>query len=165
MAILLRAFTGHVDQVSRVNLENNKFYQSIKFDFDRTAERAATFEKMALFGLAGAIGLVILGASYSAGGSDSVGKVLSMAAVPVCILSYNCYQASENFRSEVIENPERLMVIAGVDEDSVVTVNRVALRRCLLNKTIFFEPFLDLYIKACMKSTPLESISPKIEEA
>ena len=149
MSFLFRTITGQVDQAFRGRLEGNKFYTQIKFDLDQTAERAAIFEKVALVGLAGVLGLVILGATYSAEGRDHLGKALLLAAVPVCILSYDCYQASENIRSEVLENPEGLMVIENAD--AVIKVNRVALRRCLLNKTIFFEPFLDLYIKACIK--------------
>ena len=149
MSFLFRTITGQVDQAFRVRLEANKFYTQIKFDLDQTAERAAIFEKVALVGLAGVLGLVILGATYSAEGRDHLGKALLLAAVPVCILSYDCYQASENIRGEVLENPEGLMVIENAD--AVIKVNRVALRRCLLNKTIFFEPFLDLYIKACIK--------------
>lgn len=149
MAIIVDAIKSRLNQATRVKLEENKFYTQVKFDLDQTAERAAIFEKFALLGLAGVLGLVVLGASYSAEGREQVGKALSLAAVPVCILSYDCYQASENIRSEVMENPEGLMVIENAD--GPVKINRVALRRCLLNKTIFFEPFLDLYIKACIK--------------
>ena len=154
MSILWNTLTGQTDQAVRLKLGENKSYNKIKFDLDLTAERAAIFEKVALVGLAGVLGLVILGASYSAEGREHLGKALSLAAVPVCILSYDCYQASENIRSEVMENPEKLMVIE--DAEKPVKVNRVALRKCLLNKTIFFEPFLDLYIKACIKSSQIE---------
>jgi hypothetical protein len=154
MSFLFRTITGQVDQAFRGRLEANKFYTQIKFDLDQTAERAAIFEKVALVGLAGVLGLVVFSTTYSAAGREHLGKALSMAAVPLCILSYDCYQASENIRSEVMENPEGLMVIE--DADGPVKINRVALRRCLLNKTLFFEPFLGIYIKACIKSTHLE---------
>ena len=51
------------------------------------------------------------------------------------------YEASENFRSQVREDPEKLMVLAGANEP--ILVNDVAMKKCLLNKTLFFEPFMD----------------------
>ena len=151
MAVLLSAVTGAVDKAVRQELEQNEHYQDAKLDLEEEAQRAATVEKVSIVvGLSAIFGLTIFAFKYFESGRAVLGGVVMAGTVPVSILSYDCYQASENFRSQVYENPTELMVLP--IRNRQVPINQIALRKCLLKGTIGFEPFLEVYKLTCMNN-------------
>lgn len=151
MAVLLSAVTGAVDKAVRQELEQNEHYQDAKLDLEEEAQRAATVEKVSIVvGLSAIFGLTILAVKYFEADRVVMGGAVMAATVPVSILSYDCYQASENFRSQVYENPTELMVLP--IKNRQVPINQIALRKCLLKGTICFEPFLEVYKQTCMNN-------------
>ena len=153
MSTAVNLFTGAIDAAVRQKLEQSEHYQDIKEDLEGDAEYLGTVEKVAaFFGIVG-ITLAFLGIGYCVARRERAGGVMVSGAVPLAILSYSCYQASENFRTQVKEDPVKLMILNTVNEP--IPVNVVALRKCLLNKTLFFEPFMDFYIRRTIISVEL----------
>jgi len=151
MSSVLNLLSGAVEGAFKEGLERNPNYQEAKANLEADAANAGTVEKIAALIGMGSISLTVVAMGYCASGRVDKGKALIFLAVPLATYSYNCYQASENFRTQVDENPAPLMVITGVDDP--VDVNKAALRRCLLNRTVFFEPCLDLYARCCLINT------------
>jgi hypothetical protein len=145
MSVIFNALTGSVDKTLRQNLEKNPHYKAAKADLEENAEFMGTIGKVSAFIGIGSIVLTCLGIGYCAARREGKGEMLLCGAVPLAILSYDFYQASENFRSQVREDPEKLMVLAGANEP--ILVNDVAVKKCLLNKTLFFEPFMDYFFE------------------
>ncbi len=139
------AVTKSVDKALRQNLERNPQYKAAKADLEASAEFMGTIGKVSAFIGIGSIVLVFLGVGYCAARREGKGEALLCGAVPLAIISYDFYQASENYRSQVREDPEKLMILAGANEP--VLVNDVAVKKCLLNKTVFFEPFMDYFFE------------------
>jgi hypothetical protein len=145
MALFTGLLSGAVDTNCRQALENNKHYKKAKADLDEYAEYQSTVGKVAAFIGIGSIVLTFLGIGYCAARRQGTGEILVCAAVPLAIVSYDCYQASENFRSQVREKPEELMALGPANKP--IPLNVVALKKCLLNKTLFFEPLMEYFFE------------------
>ena len=150
MSTAASLFTGALDAAFRQTLEQSQHYQNTKADLEADAEYASTVGKVAAFIGIGGITLAFLGLGYCAARREGAGGAMMCGAVPLAIVSYDCYQASENFRTQVEEDPAKLMVITRTNEP--IPVNLVALRKCLLNKTLFFEPMMGFYIRRTIRS-------------
>ncbi len=162
MSLLVDLFKGNIDAACRQKLEENKHYQDAKADLEEHAELLGTGGKVAAFFGIVSITALFLGVGYCAARREGIGEALVCTAVPLAIISYDCYQSAENFRSQVREEPETLMVLAGANEP--IAVNVVAVKKCLLNKTLFFEPFMDFffenfYIQHDFSNVELETVS------
>lgn len=156
MSVLTDLLKGAVDTSCRQGLEKNKHYKKAKARLEADAEFQGTVGKVAAFIGIGSIVLAFLGVGYCAARREGRGEILVCTAVPLAIISYDCYQASENFRSQVRENPEELMVFG--DANKPILVNDVAVKKCLLNKTLFFEPFMDYFFEGFyVRSVELET--------
>ena len=153
MSMTVNVLTGVLDAAFKQKLEQSRQYKKIKEELEEDAEYVGTVEKVAaFFGIAG-IALAFLGIGYCAARRERTGGVMICGAVPLAILSYSCYQASENFRTQVQEDPVKLMTLTTVDKP--ISVNIVALRKCLLKKTLFFEPCMNFYICRSIRSVEL----------
>jgi hypothetical protein len=152
MSGLLGALRYMVQGVSDIkNIEANKAnVDATKGKLLEDAERALTVQKVSIVtGLAG-VALAGLAVSCFAAGEEKMGTALLCVDTALLISSYNSYTASENFRSQVYESPLELMVITAAGNP--VTINQVALRKCLLNGTLFFEPALGFYAEVVIRS-------------
>lgn len=152
MSGLLGALRSVAQGVSDINnIEANKANVNVtKARLVEDAERALIVQKASIVtGLAGVV-LAGLAVSYFAAGEEKMGMALLCVDAALLISSYNSYTASENFRSQVYENPLELMVITAAGNP--VPVNQVALRKCLLKGTLFFEPALGFYAEVVIRS-------------
>jgi len=156
MAILWKIFTGGVDKAVQEKLEANPSYRAIKKELEADAEQAATVEKVSIvIGLTGIFALTALAVKYFEADRAVMGGAVMAATVPLSIFSYDCYQAAENLRSQVLENHAELILFR--EPDNHMIVNQIALRKCLLKGTVFFEPALGLYCAACVNSLKEEN--------
>lgn len=154
-----------MDKACRQNLEQNKNYQNAKAELEEQAELLGTAGKVSVFFGIVSVAAVFIGIGYCAACREGIGEAMVCTAVPLAIFSYDCYQSSENFRSLVREEPETLMDLSRVDKP--ILLNVVAVKKCLLNKTLFFEPFmdyfyeplLDLCVNHNITSVELETVS------
>jgi hypothetical protein len=151
MSAVFSRLAGAFDATLTRELEKSQHYKNTKANLKADAEYVRTVEKVAAFIGMGGFAFTLIGLGCCASRREDTGGVMICGAVPLAILSYDCYQASENFRTQVDEDPLKLMVVAGVNDP--VVVNFVELRKCLLNKTLFFEPCLSLYASHCLKNT------------
>jgi hypothetical protein len=154
MSTAANLLTGVIDAAVIQRLEESQHYQNTKADLEADAEYIGTVGKVAALIGIGSIALVFLGLGYCAARREGAGGAMICGAVPLAIFSYDCYQASENFRTQVEEDPVRLMAFTTVNEP--IPVNVVALRRCLLNKTLFFEPVMNFYIRRSIRCIDLD---------
>jgi hypothetical protein len=155
MSIIGGIFNGAVDAVFRQKLEQNQPYQNMKAALEADAEYVGTVEKVAACVGIGGVVLTFFGIGFCAARREGTGGVLIYSAVPLTIFSYDWYQASENFRTQMQEDHLKLMVLK-VNEP--ILVNVVALRKCLLKKTLFFEPFMGFYIRSSLRSVNPETL-------
>jgi hypothetical protein len=147
MSALFNVITGAVDQAAKEKLEASPCYRKAKRELEVNAERAATVEKISIVvGLSAIFVMTTLAIRYFEDDRAALGGAVMAATVPLSILSYDCYQASENFRSQVYEDPTKLMVLSVKN----VPINSIELRKCLLKGTICFEPFLEGYKQTYM---------------
>lgn len=130
--------------------DNKENILKTKGRLEEDAARASTMQKVSV--AAGLAGVALAGAVVScfASGEEKLGTSLLCADVALLIFSYNAYKASENFRSQVYENSIELMTLTA--KGNPVPVNQIALRKCLLQGTLFFEPFVGLYARVVIKS-------------
>jgi len=153
---ILNALRGVLQGVQDIkNVGDNKANVVITRDrLVEDAERALTVQKVSV--VTGLAGVAVFGLAVScfAAGEKKMGTTLLCVDAVLLISSYNSYKASENFRSQVYENSLELMVVTAAGNR--VPVNRVALRKCLLNGTLFFEPFLGLYAETVVKSLEIQ---------
>jgi hypothetical protein len=154
MSTVVDVLKGAVDAAFRQNLEQSQHYQNTKAELEADAEYVGTVGKVAAYIGIGSVALAFLGIGFFAARREGTGGAMICGAVPLAIFSYDCYQASENFRTQVEEDPVKLMTLATVNDP--IPVNVVALRKCLLNKTLFFEPFMDFYIRRSIRSVELD---------
>ncbi len=152
MSGILNAIRSVAQGVSDIkNIEANKANVDLtKTRLVEDAERALTAQKVSI--VAGLAGVALAGLAWScfAVGEKKMGTALLCADVALLISSYNTYKASENFRSQLFENSLELMVITAAG--TPVPINQVKLRKCLLDGTLFFEPFVGLYAGVVVKS-------------
>ena len=153
MSTVAGLLTGAIDAAFKQGLERNQNYQNTKAALEEDAEYVSTVGKVAAFIGIGSVALAFLGIGFCAARREGEGGAMICGAVPLAILSYDCYRASENFRTQVEEDPVKLMVLASVKKP--IPVNIAAARKCLLNKTLFFEPCMDFYIRRCIISVEL----------
>lgn len=141
---------GMLETSFRQVLEENEHYKTAKNNLEKDAEYVGTVGKVAsVLGYA-SLTLATLGIGCCATGHEKVGIALICADVPLLILAHNTYRASENFRTQVLKDPTKLMVLNTTDQK--ILLNVVVLRKCLLQETLFFEPFVGLYARTVIKS-------------
>ncbi|HEY5235685.1 MAG TPA: hypothetical protein VIJ14_05870 [Rhabdochlamydiaceae bacterium] len=154
MSTVVDVLKGAVDAAFRNELEKNRYYKSTKQKLEADAVYVGTVEKVAAaVGLASSA-LAVLGIGCCASGHEQAGAALICVDVPLAILAYGCYKASENLRTQVFEDPVKWMVLDPANKK--VLVNVVELRKCLLNGTVFFEPFVGLYGRKFLSSVERE---------
>jgi hypothetical protein len=159
MASFFRAAAGQLDDAVMRNLERNLHYRATKKKLDEDAEFAKRVEKVsAFFGIAGVFVLTAVGMSCWGEGQFRWGAALISCDIPVSLFAYNCYTAAENFRGEVLENPLQLMVLTTPEKE--IPINQIALRKCLLKGTVFFEPFLGMHMRVCIQNNLTPPSSP-----
>lgn len=129
-------------------MKKNKNYQKAKAELEEQAELLGTAGKVSVFFGIVSVAAVFIGIGYCAARREGIGEVMVCTAVPLAIFSYDCYQSAENFRSQVREEPETLMDLSSVDRP--ILLNIVAVKKCLLHKTLFFEPFMDYFYEPLM---------------
>src|SRR5216684_2127520 len=113
MSSFLGALRSVAQGVSDVqNIEANKAnVDATKVKLVEDADRALTSQKVSVAAGLSGIALGCLAVSCFAVGEEKMGTALLCVDAMVLISSYNIYKASENFRSQVFENPLELMVI------------------------------------------------------
>lgn len=145
MAAVVNLLNGFVDSTVKKTLEQNQNYKDAKEDLEEDAANLSTVEKVsAVFAIVGII-LVALGVGNCAGRNERVGGLMIGCGVPLAIFSYNCYQASENFIAQVEEDPAKLMILTKTNQP--ILIDKAAVRKCLLDKTLFFRPVVDRYMQ------------------
>lgn len=158
--VLWKAITGRVDNAVQEQLESSPSYRRVQKELVADGQRAVTVETVSIVaGLTGIFALTALAVKYFEDDRSIMGGACLAGTVPLSLLSYDCYQAAENLRSQLMENHTELIAITKSDksEKPIISVSRVAMRKCLLKGTVFFEPVLGLYCAACIGSLKEES--------
>jgi|GEM_PF-1632644 len=142
--------TGLLDSGLKKALEKNKDYQKVKEELEEDADYLSTAEKIFAVILFGGIALFAVGMGYCAGSKEKAGGLMIGVAVPTTIVAYSCYQASENFITQVEEDPLKLMTLTSPDKP--IRINKAAVQKCIMNKTLFFRPVVNFYMRHAVKS-------------
>src|SRR5690242_14786035 len=104
-------FNRFLDAAVEKAFEQNQNYKDAKDGLEEDAANLSTVEKVAAFFAIGGLVLVALGVGNCAGRNERAGGWMISCGVPLTIFSYSCYQASENFITQVEEDPAKLMIL------------------------------------------------------
>ncbi|HEX2579430.1 MAG TPA: hypothetical protein VHK67_03405 [Rhabdochlamydiaceae bacterium] len=150
----LNLLSGLLDTTVKQKLEQNSHYQDAKEELEDDAANLSTIEKVAAFFAIGGLVLVALGVGKCAAHKEATGGLMIGIGVPTTVFAYSCYQASENFITQVEEDPAKLMILNKANKS--IPINKAAVQKCLLNKTLFFRPMVNFYMRHTVQSIVLD---------
>jgi hypothetical protein len=143
-------------------VEKHPDYPWAKQILEQAAQDLQTYQKCSIAGLYIGVTAATLGLGCCMATRFTVGIPLICLGIPASFLSYNCYKASANLRTNVEENPAQLLVIIP-EKNNMLFLPPLKLKKCLLNGTFCFEPFIHWYVNKIPKENFIFSDSSEKE--